>query len=188
MTYKFLHFKIIYMKRLILLITSLLTLSVNLYSQNLLSDSVVNQPKTILRLSLLLPSFEVEQTIAKNTTIVFSLWTTFSYVKMIYANGSTSSLSFYPGFSIQPRFYRNLEERREMGKTTEYYSGMYIGIPLSVIKIAGFGASGGIEAGFQKKLGKSGFGDISLGVGLRTYQGQTGITPLGSLSFGFILN
>ena len=130
------------MKRLILLITSLLTLSVNLYSQNLLSDSVVNQPKTILRLSLLLPSFEVEQTIAKNTTIVFNLWTTFSYVKMIYANGSTASLSFYPGFSIQPRFYRNLEERREMGKTTEYYSGMYIGIPLSVIKIAGFGASG----------------------------------------------
>jgi len=176
------------MKKSFLLVTSLLTLSVNLFSQNLMSDSAVSQPKTIVRLSLLIPGFEVEQTIARNKTIVFSLWTAFSYIQTSSEQGSTSSLSFYPGFSVQPRFYRNLEERREMGKTTEYYSGMYIGIPLSVFKIEDFGASGGIEAGFQKKLGKSGFWDISLGVGLRSYDGQTGITPLGNLSLGFILN
>lgn len=176
------------MKKSILLVTSLLMLSVNLFSQNLMSDSAVSQPKTILRLSLLIPSFEVEQTIARNKTIVFSLWSAFSYFYTSTEQGSTSSLSFYPGFSVNPRFYTNLDERREKGKTSEYYSGMYIGIPLSVFIIKDFGASGGIEAGFQKKLGKSGFWDVSLGMGLRSYQGQTGFTPIGNLRLGFILN
>jgi len=176
------------MIKLILLASFLLTLSVNLFSQNLINDSVVSQPKTILRLSLLIPSFEVEQTIARNKTIVFSFWTAFSYAYISTKQGSTSSLSFYPGFTVNPRFYTNLEERRENGKISEYYSGTYIGIPLSVFIIKDFGASGGIEAGFQKKFGKSGFWDASLGMGLRSYHGETGFTPIGNFRLGFILN
>ncbi len=176
------------MKKLILLVSSLLALSTNLFSQNLMSDSVVSQPETILRLSLLIPGFEVEHTIARNKTIVFSLWTAFSYTYSSVGYGAASTLSFYPGFSVNPRFYTNLDERREKGKTSEYYSGMYIGIPLSVFISKYFGASGGIEAGFQKKLGKKGFWNASLGMGLRLYQEQTEFTPIGSLRLGFILN
>ena len=175
------------MKWKILLISFLLTLSATIYSQNLMSDSVVKQPKTIFRLSLLAPGFEVEKTIAKNKTIVFSLWSAFSYFYSNTTHGSNYSLTLYPGCTVNPRFYTNLEERAKEGKTSEFYSGTYIGIPLSLIVIKDPCTSGGLEAGFQKKLGKSGFWDASFGMGLQSYHRQTRFTLLGNIKLGFIL-
>ncbi len=169
-----------------LFVILLITLSLSLFGQEQVNDTLVPEPKTIVRLGLIWPSFQVEQTIARNKTLVFDLWTGFSYLHQSINGQSSSSFEMDPGFTIQARFYTNLEYRRDIHKTTDYYSGTYIGIPVSVF-FKNAGMAGGIVGGFQKKLGESGFWNISGGVGIREYSGLTDFSPLGNLSLGFIL-
>jgi hypothetical protein len=168
------------------LLLGLIFLSASLFAQETDNDSAVAEPKTVVRIGVLMPALQVEQTIARNKTIVFDLWTGFSYVHVKTEGGTTSDLVFTPGITVQPRFYTNLEYRRAIHKTTDYYSGTYIGIPVSLF-FKGFGMAGGVVGGFQKKLGNSGFWNMSVGVGIRSSVGKTDVAPLGDLSFGFII-
>jgi len=63
-----------------LFVILLITLSLSLFGQEQVNDTLVPEPKTIVRLGLIWPSFQVEQTIARNKTLVFDLWTGFSYL------------------------------------------------------------------------------------------------------------
>lgn len=145
------------------------------------------EPKTILRLSALVPGLVVEQKITRKITLVLNLWTGFAF-EYVNINGvGTTSFYFQPNFTIEPRFYPNLEKRKSIGKRTDCFSGAYIGIPITI----GFSDSrfsAGPVAGFQKTLGKRGYWNMALGLGVKGYQSETKVGFIGDFGLGFILN
>jgi len=176
------------MPKKIFTFTGLLLFAISSYAQDTLTNtSTVPEPTSIIRFSILTPDFQLEQTIARNTTLVFILYAGFSFLDFTQKGIPIKDMEIYPGFGVQPRFYTNLEYRRDVKKETDCYSGTYIGIPISVFMINDFGVSGGIVGGFQKKLGERGFWNIALGVGVLSTGGKTNFVPLGDLSLGFIL-
>lgn len=171
-----------------IIIAGIILFALSTFAQDTLIDSSpVPEPSSIIRLSILTPDFQLEQTIARNTTIVYSLYAGFSFLNFTGRGHPFKDLEIYPGFGVQPRFYTNLEYRRDVKKETDCYSGTYIGVPLSVFMINDFGLGGGIVGGFQKKLGGMGFWNIALGVGVISIGGKTDFVPLSDLSLGFIL-
>jgi hypothetical protein len=167
--------------------TILLILTGSLYAQISDHDSLVSHPKTIIRLSILTPGFQVEQMIGRDKTIVVDLSTGFSYQFKWYSGNSSSNFIVFPSFSVTPRFYTNQEYRRARNKSTDYYSGTYIAIPLTLIYYKNMGFRGGIEGGFQKKFGNAGFWNIAFGVGNQWWNDKMDFVSIGDFSLGFII-
>ena len=170
-----------------ILFTLILIRAISLFAHEPSKDSIVPEPKTIIRISLLAPGFQVEQTIARNKTVVFDLWSGFLYSYSRVNGKGSSSFLFSPAFTVQPRFYSDLEYRRFIHKITDNYSGAYLGVPLS-LSLRDLVFSAGVVGGFQRKLGIAGFWSVDLGIGIRILNQKTGFTPMGSFSLGFKLN
>lgn len=175
------------MRKRFLIFASLLIISSCVTAQELLNDSVVKEPSSVVRLSLLIPSFQVEQTIVRNSTVVLDLWTSISYFQFQAPDYIKSRFSFIPGFTVTPRFYTSLEIRKAYNLVTDCYSGTYIGLPVSIISYQGFVFSCGLIGGFQRKLGKSGFWNIDVGACYRILEGNGQITPIADLRMGFMI-
>jgi hypothetical protein len=142
------------------------------------------EPKTILRLSVLAPGFVVEQKITNKLTLVLNLWTGFAVVG---SSEGPTNFYFQPNIAFEPRFYPNLEKRKSKGKRTDCFSGMYIGIPVTIgFPDARFSA--GPVTGFQKTLRKRGYWNIGIGLGINSYQSETKFGLVGEFGLGFILN
>lgn len=156
-------------------------------SKDTLYTSEFVEPRPIIRLSVLAPGLAIEQKITPKITLVFNLWTAFAF-QYVNVNGvGTSSFYIQPYFTLEPRFYFNLQKRKSMGKRTDCFSGNYIGLPLSV----GFSDSrffAGPVVGYQKSLRKRGYWNIGIGLGVNGYKGDTSVGFIGDLGLGFILN
>ena len=92
-----------------------------------------------------------------------------------------------PSFTFEPRYYFNLDQRREKGKRTEYYSGWYIGMPFN-IEFPDFSFIWGGEIGFQCIMGKRWYWNISTGPGFSFDGSKYHFTGVGDFGLGIILN
>jgi hypothetical protein len=86
----------------------------------------------------------------------------------------------YPFFSVQPRFYTNLNKRALLGKTTEKFSGNYLSPYFVYMYPIGNLSSNetdwflyGFTYGFQRKKAKYFYWGVDVGVGLQSYQDHT---------------
>jgi hypothetical protein len=162
----------------------------NLYPQNLKVDSKSVEPKTLIRLSLLAPGLIVEQKLSNKYSLVFNIREGISYTHS-NMNGETSSTwNFNPYFTFEPRFYINTTKIKiggPAGVRTYYLFGNYIGIPLTFgLRKSSF--SVGPVYGIQKMLGKKGFFNIGLGIGIYKYNDETITGIIGDFGLGFSLN
>jgi hypothetical protein len=95
-----------------------------------------------------------------------------------------NSVDFAQNFSLQVRYYYNLEKRKRLGKST-HFSGNYFAFETSAgynrynksVAIYFPNASGnnfmysaGILFGIQRKIGKRVYFDFNVGIGLKHYQ------------------
>lgn len=178
------------MKR-IFLFTVLITLIFQSAKSQESSMSNFVYPKTLVRLHLFVPGILLEQNIKDNSTIIFDLGTgvLYQYTKI---NGvSESNLYFNPYLRIEPRIYTSYNKRKLLGKRTDNYSSQFFGFQVKI----GFPTSQ-LEAwqsfgplwGFQRTLGKKGYWNIGLGLGVTIYNGETVFGEIGDFGIGFILN
>jgi hypothetical protein len=148
-------------------------------------------PNTLIRLHFLVPGILVEQHIKDYSTIIFDVGTGFSY-QYTEINGVRES-DFYinPYLRIEPRMYTSFPKRKHLGRRTDYYSSQYAGFQIKI----GF-PTGQYEAwqsfgplwGFQRTLGKKGYWNIGLGLGITLYNGESSFGGIGDFGIGFILN
>lgn len=139
------------------------------------------EPNAIVRLSLISPALLIEQKLKADASLSYCLFTSYGY-------SNPNDKDFYLGFRVEPRYFFNQEHRKSQGKRTDYLSGGYLGVPMTVgISRSPFFEMGPL-IGFQRTLGNRGFWHIGFGAGFSTHKGKTYIGPIGSLGLGFILN
>jgi hypothetical protein len=149
-----------------------------------------NLPRSVVRLSFMVPSLQIEGKISLNSTFVASIWSGISYSSVTTNNSETeSSLKFYPNLSFGPRFYTTLERRVVEGKRIDYYSGSYVAVPISVSVYENIGAvTLATMVGFQRTIGNKGFWNIAFGFGVSKYRDLISIGPVGEIGLGIILS
>lgn len=173
------------MKRFIPALICLLTLG-PLQAQE---DSFTMEPQTpaiIARISFIAPKLIAEIAPSESFTLTTGFWlkTTF----WDFNSGESYSQPFVtPSFTLQPRYYFNLEDRQEKGKPTRYFSGWYIGLPFN-IEFPAFRFSMGGTIGFQCVMGKRWYWNIGIGPGFSYSDSHFQWSGAGDLGFGIILN
>ena len=150
-------------------------------------DTSPKSPMVIARISLVSPKLIAEIapsdyfTLTTGFWLKSSFWTTTEYGERVYHP------VFSPSFTIEPRYYFNLEDRQAKGKRTDYYSGWYLGIPFN-IEFPDFRYSIGGTIGFQRTLGKRWYWNISIGPGFTYADSHFHLSGAGDFGLGIILN
>lgn len=148
-----------------------------------------DQPQFVARLSLLVPALVVEAKLSSNATLLMSAWTGFRYTKTTINGETTQSFDIIPAFTIGPRFYTTIQSREASMKRVDYYSSMYIEMPLSLAIDEDYNiVSFGVLVGFQRTLGRKGYWNIGMGLGIAGAESEVKLGPVGELGIGFILS
>ena len=178
------------MKRILLFIVLITMILQSSESQESDTSGFVN-PKTLVRLHLIVPGILIEQNLRNNSTIIFDFASGFQYEYFNINGTSTSEWHFIPYFRIEPRIYTNYNKRTILNRRTDYYSGQYFGFQVRIgIPTNEYDAwqSFGPLWGFQRTLGNKGYWDISFGLGVTIDNNQTYFGGIGNFGIGFILN
>lgn len=143
-------------------------------------------PRTIGRLSLLTPGIMLEIPFSPSITIVPEFWlSAYFYSQSINGVVVAREAAILPFATLEPRFYVTQARRRRLGLRTDRFSGGYIGVPLTVgFATKSFGA--GVQYGFQRALGRVGYWNIGIGLGLNPINAQVGL--IGDFGLGFVLD
>lgn len=147
----------------------------------------IESPSTVVRLHVLPPGILVEQSIGQNATIVFDFKLGLLYQYQEINGVSQSYFYTLPALMVQPRFYTTQAKRERLGRRTDYFSGGYVGIPITYAFETKYTYSaftlGGVY-GFQRTLGRKAYWNIAGGLGV-----TNGVpTIIGDFGIGFILN
>ncbi len=150
---------------------------------------VDKQPDWVARLSLLPLGLLFEGKLGPQTTLVGNVWIGMSYTWGEENGEKYSNLYLIPSVRLGPRFYTNFERRVAWGKRVDYFSGNYIGFPCTMIFVGdGVVAQFGPECGFQRTIGRKGYWNISIGIGMATYQDLWSFGLISDFGLGFILS
>jgi hypothetical protein len=133
-----------------------------LQAQQASSMMVPPSPSTIFRLSLLSPSFIAEFAPTDQFTVSTGFWISTDFFEFSSPDETFFLPAFTPSFTVEPRYYFNLESRKAQGKRTDYYSGWFVAAPFH-LEIPDLRYSLGGVIGFQRTLGKRGYWNISMG-------------------------
>lgn len=158
-----------------------------LQAQETTGQHIPPSPSVIARISLISPKILVEFAPSESFTLTTgfwlrtSFWTTNAYGDYVYHPQVT------PSFTLEPRFYFNLDQRKAKGKRTDYYSGWYLGVPFN-IEFPELRYSIGGTVGFQSTLGKRWYWTISFGPGITYEDARFHASGAGDLGLGIILN
>ena len=144
-------------------------------------------PSVIARISLLSPKIVVEFAPSEYFTLTTGFWLRTSFWSTNAYGENVYNPQFSPSFTLEPRFYFNLDGRQENGKRTDYYSGWYAGLPFN-IEFPDLRYSIGATVGFQRTLGKRWYWNISFGPGISYYESRFHASGAGDLGLGIILN
>ncbi len=98
-----------------------------------------------------------------------------------------SDFRVYPNVSFNPRYYVTMDKRERLGRRTDYMSGGYVSFPIT-IGLTDSRYYAGPLYGFQRTLGKRGYWNIGIGLGVKGYKGQVTTDFIGEFGLGFILN
>ena len=176
-------------KKTALLIFSLLIVLQGLKAQEI--NSEIEYPKTLVRLHFPAPGILIEQNIKNNFNIIADLATGLGYQIKIGNGASESNMFLFPYVKIEPRIYTSLEKRKSLGRRTDYYSSQYVALQakfgFATNQLSAWNSFGALW-GFQRTLGKKGYWNIGLGLGVTTYNGIGTFGPIGDFGIGFILN
>ncbi len=165
----------------------LIAFTKGIHAQQINIDTTSVQPRTIVRLSLIVPGLLVEQKMAKATTLIFNLWTGFAFQYAEINGKSTSYSKFFPNFTIESRYYSSIKKRKVLVSKSYYYSGLYFGFPLT-IGFTDSRFSAGPVIGIQQGIGRNGYWNVALGPGVTGAMGITDFGFIGEFGIGFILN
>ncbi len=92
-----------------------------------------------------------------------------------------------PSFTLEPRYFFNLQNRHDKGKPTRYYSGWYFGLPFN-IEFPDLRYSMGGTIGFQGTMGRRWYWNISFGPGITYHDSRFYASGAGDFALGIILN
>lgn len=151
---------------------------------------VDDQPDWVVRLCFLPPGILTEGKLAPNTTFLVNVWTGITYTWSSNMNGEkTSQLIFTPSLTFGPRFYTNLDSRTFHGKRVDYYSGRYVAVQGTIVFLGehNYHLLSAI-AGFQRTLGRKGYWNIGVGLGVSSYDEHQAVSLLGDFGIGIILS
>ena len=174
------------MKRIILTLFSVIII-VPLQAQETPLKINPEPPSTIVRISLVSPKLIVEFAPAGQFTLTTGFWMRADFWHTNASGESYYSPTISPSFTVEPRYYFNLEDRHEKGKRTDYYSGWYIGIPFN-IEFPNLRYAIGGTIGFQRTLGKRWYWNFSVGPGFIYADSRFHLDGAGNIGLGIILN
>lgn len=174
----------------ILTLVFFLTTSLSTFAQKKYSI----KQDTRIWLSLLVPSIDGELQIGEISSLRFGV-ALGAAGEFESVNGETTknTIEFFPEIKLEPRFYVSRNRRLDLGKSVDYFSGGYIGIPMATYLDKGY-YFGGLY-GIQAMFGNSTRFFYDLGVGLGYYDLDvsddikpfTGVTLLSKLGLGIRL-
>lgn len=149
---------------------------------------------TRIWLSFFVPSVDVELQIGEISSLRFGVALN-GAGDFESVNGETTknTLEFFPEIKLEPRFYVSRNRRLDLGKSVDYFSGGYLGLPMATYLDKGysFGAIYGIQAMFGNSTRF--FYDLGMGLGYYKldvsdmYKEFTGGGPIGKLGLGIRL-
>lgn len=92
---------------------------------------------------------------------------------------------------VNPRLYYNIQKRKNQGKRVDKFSGNYVGISFN--KILSSWGSPDLELaasiapvwGLQRNIGKSGYYNLGIGLGVNFWKDKTTLLLGGSIALGF---
>ena len=139
------------------------------------------------RLSIISPKLIAEIAPTDHFTLSTGFWMRASF----WTTNSAGQLVYHPivapSFTVEPRYYFNLEDRQAKGKRTDYFSGWYLGVPFN-IEFPDLRYSVGGTIGFQCTMGKRWFWNISIGPGFTYADSRFHADGAGDFGLGIILN
>ncbi|MCK4879447.1 MAG: hypothetical protein KAS82_02265 [Bacteroidales bacterium] len=173
------------MKRLIPALLYLITVW-PLQAQNNSFVMEPESPSVIGRISLISPKLIAEIALSDYFTLSVGFWLKTNFWDYDeWGPGSPPYVS--PSFKFEPRYYFNLEDRHDKGKSTRYYSGWYISLPFN-IEFPDFRYSVGGTIGFQCIMGRRWYWNISIGPGFTYSDSRFYWSGAGDFGLGIILN
>lgn len=152
----------------------------------------------ISRLSIINPEYQSEFKVSTNSTIFIGAGLSPTYSQYEVNGNKSSSLGVNLYFKGHIRRYFNRAARHEKNKTVDGNSGFYgsFGMDLYVLgsteeASAGYARAFNILYGFQNKIGKKGFYNLSAGLAYAgffyTETNTGGLIPVVNINLGFIL-
>ena len=173
------------MKRLILAVLCVLTL-LPLQAQNKSFELEPEPPSVIGKISFIAPKLIAEFAPSEYFTLVVGFWLKVNFWD--YDNWTPSANPYVsPSFTFEPRYYFNLENRQNKGKSTRYYSGWYVSLPFN-IEFPDLRYSLGGTIGFQYTMGRRWYWNFSLGPGFTYPDARFHMSGAGDFGLGIILN
>ena len=143
-------------------------------------------PSMIGKISFIAPKLIAEVAPSEYFTMVVGFWLKTSFWD--YNTWAPSSTPYVrPSFTLEPRYYFNLEDRHDKGKSTRYYSGWYISLPFN-IEFPDLSYSLGGTIGFQYTMGRRWYWNASIGPGFTFYDTRFHMSGAGDFGLGIILN
>jgi len=145
------------------------------------------EPTSIIaRISFISPQIIAEIAPSEYFTLSLGFWIKANFWD--YDDWAPASPPYFsPSFTFAPRYYFNLDDRHNKGKTTRYYSGWYISLPIN-IEFPEFRYSMGGSVGFQYTMGKRWYWNISFGPGFTYEDSHYYWSGAGEFGLGIILN
>lgn len=171
-------------------IISALLLALSILPLKAQDNSFVIEPKApsiIARLSFISPQLIAEIAPSEYFTLSTGFWLKTSFWDYNESGQSYSNPYITPSFKFEPRYYFNLEDRYNKGKSTRYYSSWYISLPFNV-EFPTFRYSMGGAIGFQYTMGRRWYWNISLGPGFSYSDSHFYWSGVGEFGLGLILN
>ena len=158
-------------------------------AQGNFSDSI-SSPKSVYRLRIIAPGVNFETKLTNYSTLIIELFSNPTIYTSVRDDQSTyiSEISINPTLIIGPRFYINIEERNKSNRRTDYYSGLFLSIPLILdIKESMYVIVP--QFGFQRTFLRKWYFNINAGMGIgQIAKNQTGLIPMVDIGLGYIIN
>ena len=163
------------------------TIILPLQAQNSSFEMEPDPPAVIAKISFISPKLIAEIAPSESFTLHTGFWLKASFWEFNENGQVFAAPTFTPSFTIEPRYYFNLEDRHNKGRRTRYYSGWYIGLPFN-IEFPDIRYSLGGTIGFQSTMGQRWFWNISIGPGFTYSDSRFYYSGAGDIGLGLILN
>jgi len=143
-------------------------------------------PSVIGRISFISPKLIAEIAPSDDFTLVTGFWLKTSFWD--HDQGKPYAYPYLrPSFTLEPRYYFNLNDRHNKDKTTRYYSGWFISLPFN-IEFPDLRYSLGGTIGFQYTMGRRWYWNFSMGPGWTYSDARFHWSGAGDFGLGIILN
>ncbi|MBN1117163.1 MAG: hypothetical protein JXA77_08165 [Bacteroidales bacterium] len=144
------------------------------------------ETNSLVKIHIIAFGIGVEQAVDPNVSVYFDV----AFGNDYHRESEESELDYVPYFTVEPRYYFNLDDRLEKGKRIDNFSGQFVtfqtkvGFP-TVNMTAWYSLSP--MWGFQSMIGKRAYWSFQAGPGLQGSAGKIYSDFSGDITFGFVL-